>query len=196
MPRSKTNTTASKDLAHTSDIPRNFKPPTEAFNYTRKEAMVPMRDGIKLFTIIMIPKGVSAKMPMILSRTPYNAARRASRTESPDIAMALPAADEDLVRNGYIRVYQDVRGRFKSKGKYIMTVPTRGPFNSGKIDQTTDAWDTVDWLVKNVAGNNGRVGITGTSYDGFLTLMALLEPHPALKAAVPVNPMVDSWIGD
>ncbi|MDP6039093.1 MAG: CocE/NonD family hydrolase, partial [Candidatus Latescibacteria bacterium] len=196
MPRSRKNTIASKDLAHTSDIPRTFKPSTDAFNYTRVEEMVPMRDGIKLFTIIMIPKSASGKMPMIMTRTPYNAGRRASRTDSPDIAMALPAADEDLVRNGYIRVYQDVRGRFKSKGKYIMTVPTRGPFNSGKVDQTTDAWDTVDWLVKNVEGNNGRVGITGTSYDGFLTLMALLKPHPALKAAVPVNPMVDSWIGD
>lgn len=196
MAKSRKRTRASGDLAGASDIPRGFKPPADAFNHTRREEMVPMRDGVKLFTVIMIPKGVTAKMPIILTRTPYSAAKRASRTQSPDIAMALPAADEALVRNGYIRVYQDVRGRYKSKGKYIMTVPTRGPFNSGEVDQTTDAWDTVDWLVKNVDGNNGKVGITGTSYDGFLTLMALLEPHPALKAAVPVNPMVDSWIGD
>ncbi|MFC1525661.1 CocE/NonD family hydrolase [Candidatus Latescibacterota bacterium] len=196
MAKSRKKTPAAGDLAGTSDIPRNYKPATEAFNYTRREEMVPMRDGVKLFTVIMIPKDASGKMPIILTRTPYSAARRASRTESPDIAMALPGADEALVRNGYIRVYQDVRGRYKSKGKYIMTVPTRGPYNRGKIDQTTDAYDTVDWLVKNVDGTNGRVGITGTSYDGFLTLMALLEPHPALKAAVPVNPMVDSWIGD
>ena len=196
MAKARKKTQAAGDLAGTSDIPRNFKPLTDGFNYTRKEEMVPMRDGVKLFTIIMIPKGATRKMPIILSRTPYSAARRASRNESPDIAMALPPVDEALVRDGYIRVYQDVRGRYKSKGQYIMTVPTRGPYNSGKVDQTTDAWDTVDWLVKNVDGNSGRVGITGTSYDGFLTLMALLEPHPALKAAVPVNPMVDSWIGD
>ncbi len=184
------------DVAGTSDVPRTFKTTTTGFNFTRVEAMVPMRDGIELFTIIAIPKDVSRKMPIILSRTPYSAASRASRNESPDIAMALPPADEELVRDGYIRAYQDVRGRFRSKGKYIMTMPSRGPFNSGKVDQTTDAWDTVDWLLKNVENNNGRVGITGVSYDGLLTLLSLLEPHPALKAAVPVNAMVDSWIGD
>ena len=196
MAKSRRKTRSAGDVAGTNDIPRSFKPTTDGFNYTRKEEMVPMRDGVKLFTLIMIPKDAPGKMPIILSRTPYNAANRGSRTSSPDIAMALPAVDEVLVRDGYIRVYQDIRGRNKSRGDYIMTMPTRGPFNSGKVDQTTDAYDTVDWLVKNVEGNNGRVGITGTSYDGFLTLMALLEPHPALKAAVPVNPMVDSWVGD
>jgi len=160
------------------------------------ESMVPMRDGVKLFTIIVIPSDATGPMPIVLTRTPYSAARRASRTDSPDIAMVLPAADEDLVRNGYIRVYQDVRGRFRSKGKYIMTMPTRGPYNSGPVDQVTDAWDTVEWLVNNVPGNSGRVGITGVSYDGLLTLMALLEPHPALKAAVSVNALADAWVGD
>ncbi|MBT7455211.1 MAG: CocE/NonD family hydrolase [Gemmatimonadetes bacterium] len=155
-----------------------------------------MRDGVELFTLVMIPHDVSKPMPIVLTRTPYSAARRASRTTSPDIAMALPAADEALVRDGYIRVYQDVRGRFGSKGRYTMTMPTRGPFNEGKVDQVTDAWDTVEWLVSNVEGNSSRVGITGTSYDGLLTLMSLLDPHPALKAAVPVNAMVDSWLGD
>lgn len=196
MSKSTKKTRAAGDLAGKSDIPRNFKTATDMFNHTRMEAMVPMRDGVELFTIIAIPKNVPGKMPIIMTRTPYSAAKRASRIHSPDIAMTLPAVDEVLVRNGYIRVYQDIRGRFKSKGKYVMTVPTRGPFNSGEVDQVTDAWDTVDWLVKNVPGNNGRVGITGTSYDGFLTLMALIEPHPALKAAVPVNAMVDCWIGD
>ena len=184
------------DLAGTSDVPRTFTTHTPAFNYTRVEAMVPMRDGIELFTIIAIPNDVKRRMPIILTRTPYNAANRASRNTSPDIAMALPAADEALVRDGYIRAYQDVRGRFRSKGKYIMTVPTRGPFNSGKVDQSTDAYDTVEWLIHNVDNNNGRVGITGVSYDGMLTLMSLLDPHPALKAAIPVNAMVDSWMGD
>lgn len=187
---------ASRDLASSTDVPRKFQQQTPAYNHTRMEAMIPMRDGVKLNTIIMIPKDGAGKMPMVLTRTPYNASRRAARTDSPDIAMALPAADEALVRDGYIRVYQDVRGRFGSKGRYVMTVPTLGPFNSGKVDQVTDAWDTIEWLVANVPDNNGRVGTTGVSYDGFLTLMSLLDPHPALHAAVPVNSMVDSWLGD
>ncbi|MBT4496296.1 MAG: CocE/NonD family hydrolase, partial [Gemmatimonadetes bacterium] len=196
MPKSKKKIAASGNLASGSDIPRIFKTVTSAFNHTRMESMIPMRDGVKLFTIIAIPGDATGSMPIVLTRTPYSAARRASRTESPDIAMALPAVDEELVRNGYIRVYQDVRGRFRSKGKYIMTMPTRGPYNSGQVDQVTDAWDTIDWLVNNVPGNSGRVGITGVSYDGLLTLMALLDPHPALKASVPVNALVDAWIGD
>ena len=196
MPKSSKKASATRDLALGSDVPRTFKTATPAFNHTRMESMVPMRDGVKLFTIIAIPSDATGPMPIVLTRTPYNAARRASRSDSPDIAMALPAVDEALVRDGYIRVYQDVRGRYRSKGKYIMTMPTRGPFNSGRVDQVTDAWDSIDWLVENVPGNSGRVGITGVSYDGLLTLMALLEPHPALKAAVPVNAMVDSWIGD
>lgn len=141
----------------------------------------------------MIPDDPAGPMPMVLTRTPYGAAKR---TESPDIAMVLPPADEALVRDGYIRVHQDVRGRFRSKGRYAVTMPLRGPFNAGAVDQGTDTWDTIEWLVANVSGNNDRVGITGVSYDGLLTLMALLDPHPALKAAVPVNPMVDSWKGD
>ena len=196
MPRSRKKTPATGDLARGGDIPRTFKTATPAFNHSRMESMVPMRDGVKLFTIVAIPSDATGSMPIVLTRTPYSAARRASRIDSPDIAMALPAVDQALVQDGYIRVYQDVRGRYRSKGKYIMTMPTRGPFNSGQVDQVTDAWDTIDWLVNNVPGNNGRVGITGVSYDGFLTLMALLEPHPALKAAVPVNSMVDSWVGD
>jgi putative CocE/NonD family hydrolase len=196
MPGSKKKTATTQDLSRNSDVPRTFKTATPTFNYTRTESMIPMRDGIKLFTVIAIPHNTTGPMPIVLTRTPYSAARRASRTESPDMAMALPAADEALVQNGYIRVYQDVRGRYRSQGKYIMTMPTRGPFNKGRVDQVTDAYDTIDYLVKNVSGNNGRVGITGVSYDGFLTLMALLDPHPALKAAIPVNAMVDSWIGD
>ena len=194
MPRARKGGT--RDLSQSGDVPRTFKTATPDFDHTRMESMIPMRDGVKLFTVIMIPNDAGRKMPIVLTRTPYNAARRASRTDSPDIAMALPAVDEELVRNGYIRVYQDVRGRFGSKGKYTMTIPPRGAFNRGQVDQVTDAWDTVAWLVDNVSGNSGRVGITGVSYDGLLTLMALLDPHPALKAAVPVNAMVDSWLGD
>ena len=188
--------TATGDLARGSDIPRTFKTTTPDFNYTRTESMVPMRDGVELFTVIAIPNDAAGPRPIVLTRTPYSAAARSSHTTSPDMAMALSAADENFVRDGYICVFQDVRGRFRSKGKYVMTMPTRGPFNSGEVDQVTDAWDTVEWLVENVPDNNGRVGMTGGSYEGLTTLMALLDPHPALKAAVPINPMVDSWIGD
>ena len=186
----------SRNIAGGTDIPRTFKKTTSAFNHTRMEAMVPMRDGVELLTVVITPNEVSGRMPMVLTRTPYNAANRASRAPSPDSAMVLPAVDEALVRDGYIRIYQDVRGRYGSKGKYVVTVPVRGPFNAGEVDQVTDAWDTVEWLLANVPGNNGRVGITGTSYEGLLTVMALLDPHPAVKAAVPVNAMVDSWVGD
>jgi putative CocE/NonD family hydrolase len=135
-------------------------------------------------------------MPIVLTRTPYSATRATTRVPSPAMAMALGVSDEPLVRAGYIRVYQDARGKYRSEGDYIMNLPPRGPLNSGAIDHGTDTWDTIDWLVENVPNNNGRVGITGVSYGGFLTLMALIEPHPALKAAIPVNPMVDGWIGD
>jgi hypothetical protein len=101
-----------------------------------------------------------------------------------------------MARAGYIRVYQDIRGKHKSEGVYVMTQPIRGALNSRSTDETTDAYDTIDWLIKNVPNNNGRVGIIGTSYEGYLALMALLDPHPALKVAIPVNPMVDGWMGD
>jgi putative CocE/NonD family hydrolase len=100
------------------------------------------------------------------------------------------------VRAGYIVAVEDVRGKYKSGGDYVMNRPVRGPLNPTAVDHSTDAWDTIDWLVKNVPESNGRVGTIGTSYDGFTTLMSLVNPHPALKAAVPINPMVDVWKGD
>ncbi len=181
-----------------NDIPAEFDPVTDAYDYTRREEMIPMRDGIKLFTVILIPKRAGEPMPIVLTRTPYNVEKRTNAREiaSPLMAMAVRQDDEPLIRNGYVRVYQDVRGKHGSEGNYIVNLPLRGPLNSGSVDHATDTWDTIDWLVKNVPHNNGRVGITGISYDGFLTLMALFDPHPALKAAVPVNAMVDTWIGD
>lgn len=181
-----------------TDIPAEFDPVTEAYDHVRREEMIPMRDGTKLFTIILIPKRSSEPMPMVLTRTPYSVEKRTNAREiaSPLMAMAVRQDDEPLLRNGYVRVYQDVRGKHRSEGNYIVNLPLRGPLNSGSVDHATDTWDTIDWLVKNVPNNNGRVGITGISYDGFLTLMALFDPHPALKAAVPVNAMVDTWIGD
>ncbi|MDP9190189.1 MAG: CocE/NonD family hydrolase [Acidobacteriota bacterium] len=183
-------------LVAQSEIPPDFSPVTEAFDHERREVMVPMRDGVKLHTVIVIPKGGSAPAPIILTRTPYSADKPTTQASSPHASMTLPVADEPLLRAGYIRVYQDVRGRYDSEGDYVMTLPLRGELNRWKVDQTTDTYDTIEWLVKNVERNNGRVGITGVSYPGWLTLMGIIDPHPALKAAVPMYPMVDGWIGD
>jgi putative CocE/NonD family hydrolase len=109
---------------------------------------------------------------------------------------ALPESAEVFVAGGYICVFQDVRGKYGSEGDYLMTRPVRGPLNSTSTDEATDAYDTIDWLVKNVPESNGRVGMIGSSYDGFTVVMALLEPHPALKVAAPESPMVDGWMGD
>jgi hypothetical protein len=132
----------------------------------------------------------------VLTRTPYNAAGRAARAESPNILDALPASDDVFVGAGYIRVYQDVRGKYGSEGDYLITAPPVGPLNSTGIDDSTDAYDTIDWLVKNIKESNGRVGMIGSSYEGWTVVMALLNPHPALKVAAPESPMVDGWMGD
>ncbi|HEX8252801.1 MAG TPA: CocE/NonD family hydrolase [Thermoanaerobaculia bacterium] len=184
-----------RPAAAQSEIPADFSPVTEAFDHIRREVMIPMRDGVKLHTVIVIPKG-TAPAPIILTRTPYDADKPTTQTSSTNVAMVLPVADEPLLRAGYIRVYQDVRGRYNSEGDYVMTLPLRGPLNRWPVDHTTDTYDTVEWLVKNVERNNGRVGITGVSYPGWLTLMGIVDPHPAVKAAVPMYPMVDGWIGD
>jgi len=177
------------------DIPKTFTVPEAGYDYMKREVMIPMRDGVKLHTVIVIPK--SAKdAPIILTRTPYNASKRAERNASPHMLSLLPLSDEVLVQGGYIRVYQDVRGKYKSEGEYLMTKPVRGPLNKTGTDHVTDAYDTIDWLVKNVPESNGRVGMIGSSYEGFTVVMALLEPHPALKVAVPESPMVDGWMGD
>src|SRR6202161_1343054 len=178
-----------------SDIPAEFKAPTADFNYVKRVEMIPMRDGVVLYTVIVIPKGAT-HAPILLTRTPYNAKARAARTESPNMLDELPLSDEVFVKAGYIRVFQDVRGKYGSEGAYIMTPPPIGPLNSSGIDDTTDAYDTIDWLVKNVPESNGKGGMIGSSYDGFTVVMALIHPHPALKVAAPESPMVDGWMGD
>jgi uncharacterized protein len=178
-----------------SDIPKSFTAPLADYDYIRREAMIPMRDGVKLYTVIVVPKG-ARNAPILLTRTPYNAAHRASRNNSPHMVAALPQGDEVFVRDGYIRVFQDVRGKYKSEGDYVMTRPVRGPLNPTQTDHATDAYDTIDWLVKNTPESNGRVGMIGSSYEGFTVVMALLAPHPALKVAAPESPMVDGWMGD
>ncbi|HEY0313362.1 MAG TPA: CocE/NonD family hydrolase [Allosphingosinicella sp.] len=164
-------------------------------DYVRREVMIPMRDGKRLYTVIVMRKGTRAG-PILLTRTPYDAAKTTWRNPSQKIEEILPVMDAEFVNDGYIRVYQDVRGEHRSEGEYVMTRPLRGPLNPTAVDHSTDAYDTIDWLVKNVAETNGRVAITGSSYPGFTSLMALIDPHPALKAAVPQSPMVDGWMGD
>ena len=164
-------------------------------DYVRREVMMPMRDGTKLYTVIVFRKGTK-DAPILLSRTPYDANGATSRNRSQKIEEVLPVMDAPFVNDGYIRVYQDVRGLHKSEGDYVMVRPLSGPLNKTGIDNSTDAYDTIDWLTKNVPEANGKVGIIGSSYLGFTALMALINPHPALKAAVPQSPMVDGWMGD
>ena len=180
------------------DIPAGkFETTIPNADYVKQEVMIPMRDGVKLHTVIVIPKSImEGKAPIMLTRTPYNASGRAGRMKSPHITSILGDGDDAFIENGYIRVFQDVRGKYGSEGDYVMTRPVRGPLNNTPVDHTTDAYDTIDWLIKNVPQSNGKVGMVGSSYEGFTVLMALVEPHPALKAAVPMSPMVDGWRGD
>jgi uncharacterized protein len=178
-----------------SDIPPKFNPPQSSFDYVKRVAMIPMRDGVKLYTVIVIPKGAT-HAPILLTRTPYNAAARASRTDSPHMLDELPQGDDVFVKAGYIRVFQDVRGKYGSEGTYVMTPPPLGPLNESGTDDSTDAYDTIDWLVKSLPESNGKVGMVGSSYEGFTVVMALIHPHPALKVAAPESPMVDGWMGD
>jgi putative CocE/NonD family hydrolase len=177
------------------DIPKVYAAPTADQDYVKREAMIPMRDGVKLHTVIVVPKG-ARNAPILLTRTPYNASKRTARNDSPRMNAVLPQGDEVFVDGGYIRVFQDVRGKYKSEGDYVMTRPVRGPLNATAADHVTDAYDTIDWLVKNTPESNGRVGMIGSSYEGFTVVMALLDPHPALKVAAPESPMVDGWMGD
>src|SRR6195256_4580710 len=181
-----------------SETPTEIQPVTGSFDYTRREVMIPMRDSVKLHTVMLVPKD-SKNAPILLTRTPYDANGLTTRTNSSHLGANLQGYDnatDVIVEGGYIRVIQDVRGKYGSEGDYVMNRPLHGPLNPTPVDHATDTYDTIDWLVKNVPESNGKVGILGISYDGFTTLMALVNPHPALKVAVPMNPMVDGWMGD
>jgi uncharacterized protein len=178
-----------------SDIPQGFQTITQAFDFDRREVMIPMRDGVKLHAIILVPKGAHAA-PILLDRTPYGATKETMVNDSTHLTAVLPHGDDIVTQSGYIRVVQDVRGKYGSEGSYVMNRPLRGPLNGSATDHSTDTWDTIEWLTHNVPESNGRVGIIGTSYGGFLVLMALVDPHPALKVAVAIAPMVDVWRGD
>jgi putative CocE/NonD family hydrolase len=200
--------TAPQYPALPSETPDRFDPKTDSFDYVRREVMIPMRDGVKLHTVILIPNN-SKDAPILLTRTPYNAndltsydPRGGERADAPASAHfgqnlnGYDNATDVIVEGGYIRVVQDVRGKYGSEGDYVMNRPLHGPQNPTPVDHATDTYDTIDWLVKNIPESNGKVGILGISYDGFLPLMALVNPHPALKVSVPMNPMVDGWMGD
>jgi putative CocE/NonD family hydrolase len=181
-----------------SEIPAKLTEATSTFDYTRQEAMIPMRDGVKLHTVILIPKGAH-NAPILLTRTPYGADDLTGHAHSSHLGPLLEGYDnamDVIIEGGYIRVVQDVRGKHGSEGDYVMNRPLHGPQNPTPVDHATDTYDTIDWLVKNLPQTNGKVGILGISYDGFLPLMALVNPHPALKVSVPMNPMVDGWRGD
>ena len=155
--------------------------------FEKSEVMIPMRDGVKLHTVIFTPKDRSGPLPILFDRTPYSA---------PSNESGFTSSFEFLIDDGYIIAFQDIRGRFKSEGEFVMLRTPRNRADRSAIDESTDAYDTIDWMVKNVAGNNGRVGMLGVSYPGWLVTMALLDPHPALKAASEQATPADMYLGD
>jgi uncharacterized protein len=181
-----------------SETPGEFNPVTASFEYTMRDVMIPMRDGVKLHAVILVPKGAK-NAPILFTRTPYDATKQTSHASSAHLGPILQGYDnatDVIVEDGYIRVVQDIRGKHGSEGDFVMNRPLHGPQNPTPVDESTDTYDTIDWLVKNLPETNGKVGVLGISYDGFLPLMALVNPHPALKVSVPMNPMVDGWMGD
>jgi hypothetical protein len=160
-------------------------------DYTRQQVMIPMRDGVRLHAVILRPAQTSPcdpPLPFLIDRTPYGVDDSDSRSVNQE--------KPELAASGYIFVNEDIRGRYKSEGTFVMNRPIVAHTTSSDIDETTDTHDTIDWLLKNVPGNNGRVGVLGVSYDGFLAMMAGIDAHPALKAISPQAPMTDVWLGD
>jgi hypothetical protein len=157
-------------------------------DYVRTEVMIPMRDGVKLHAVILKPADIAAPLPILMERTPYGV----DETSRAWFFAQRP----ELARDGYIYVGEDIRGRYKSQGKFVMMRPLGDHHDRKAVDESTDTYDTVAWLIKNVPGCNGRVGVVGTSYPGFLAMMAGIDPHPAVKAISPQAPMIDAWLGD
>jgi uncharacterized protein len=162
-----------------------------AEHFTKYEHLIPMRDGVNLFTRVYVPKDDSIKYPILLTRTPY-----ALKPYGPDNYTDPSGSFETLARDGFIMVTQDVRGRYGSEGDYVHVRPFNPAKGPKDADESTDAWDTIDWLVKHVPGNTGKVGVFGISYPGFYTSMAMIDGHPALKAASPQAPISDWFMGD
>lgn len=160
--------------------------PNPADRFEVSDVMIPMRDGKRLNTKIFVPRNQAGPLPIIFKRTPYGIQGAANNFNAYYKALA----DE-----GYIFVHQDIRGKFGSEGEFVMQRPSRGT-NTSAIDEGTDTYDTIEWLIKNVRNNNGRVGMLGVSYDGWTTIMGAIEPHPALKAISPQASPADMWLGD
>src|SRR5256885_16055871 len=155
-----------------SETPAKFTPATNTFDYVKRDEMIPMRDGVKLHTVILVPKGAKGA-PILLTRTPYNATELTSHAQSAHLGMVLQGYDnatDVIVEGGYIRVVQDVRGKYGSEGDYVMNRPLRGPQNPTPVDHATDTYDTIDWLVKKAPGTNREGGLLGISYVGVLPL--------------------------
>jgi putative CocE/NonD family hydrolase len=172
---------AQEEQSSKQDLPKLF---------ARTEAMIPMRDGVKLRTEIYTPREAREPLPMLMIRTPYGV------SGGPHAYSRFLNGDGHLYADGYIFVYQDIRGRYGSGGNFEMNRPVHDPKDPNGVDESTDTYDTIEWLVKNVPSNNGRVGIRGVSYDGFLAAMAMVNPHPALKAVSEQACMGDAWMGD
>lgn len=160
--------------------------------YEKTTVLIPMRDGVRLNTSIYVPKNAAAPLPFLMKRSPYGAGDGIS----PEAFNNPQSSMHELVDEGYIFVFQDIRGRYKSEGKFVMQRPPRDKNDPNAIDESTDAFDTIEWLLKNVSNHNGRVGIFGVSYDGWLAAMAMLDPHPALRAVSPQASPADMFLGD
>jgi uncharacterized protein len=161
----------------------------QAPEYERRELTIPVRDGTTLFAVALLPKNATNPLPILLIRTPFGAAGEFRSAE-------LPAQYRELGEDGYIFVVEDIRGRFGSGGEFVSLRPQRDPADPRGTDESTDAYDTIDWLVKNLPGNSGKVGVLGISYRGWLAALAGVAPHPALKAISPQAPVTDVWMGD
>jgi uncharacterized protein len=161
-------------------------------NYTKREFQIPMRDGKKLFTSVYSPKDVSRSYPILLNRTPYGVDPYGTNEFPTDLVLS-----EDYLRDGFIFVYQDVRGRMMSEGEFVYMTPVLDSKDSrNEVDESSDAYDTIEWLIKNVPNNNGNVGIWGISYPGFFAACSAIDAHPALKAISPQAPIADWFVGD
>jgi putative CocE/NonD family hydrolase len=171
-----------------AQLPTPAAAPAVAPEYVFSEVMIPSRDGVKLHTVIFAPKDQQGPLPFVFIRTPYGA---------PGASFPIARAYSDLAAEQYIFVLQDIRGRYKSEGQFVMQRPPRIVDGPGpRVDESTDAWDSIDWMLKNVPKNNGKVGMMGVSYPGWLAAMAMLDPHPALAAVSPQASPADMWVGD
>ncbi len=166
---------------------RAQQPPGPPAGYVRQDSMIAMRDGVRLHIVIYAPSDAQAPLPIMFLRTPYSA-DGGTRWFANYL--------RELADDRYIFVFEDIRGRYKSEGQFVMMRAPRDRKDPGAIDESTDAYDTIDWLVKHVPNNNGRVGMLGISYDGWTTVMAMLDPHPALKAVSPQASPIDMFLGD